>query len=467
MPPRPIVRARQRSRTALPAFAETLDPQFGQIGIDRVQIAFRGTWHISNGGQDGMSASEFKALLFSKQSETDWFLQPENNPRNVRLRTRAKPRTTLSAVNINVTGWSGLNTATEHGGTIRAEISANPTRTLAHLLAEHGDASDFLTTIETLPVSRFFALSQTPITRAFGTPDNWVEDADLALRCLGVDAFSAFMPMFVAKLTMLAANLLSPRDNTPLTQDGADIVLTEPGVEVRLHFGSAQVPQIECYFERHHSQAVAGVRAAVAAALVSVNYATVARYEQLASHWIEREDDCLTIATKVASGRRLLIYAKSRRRIRFEIKRLTKGNYRDLSLPTEPGNRLLEIFAMERTTLLTICRWENVGRLFEEVPEPSISDLTRLCGLIATACRAEDADVGPIMARLLEDGGVSRSGGEGISTTLVDRLCENGVLIRTSLRRRDIALARQRVALKPEYRAVIDTIARALITRAV
>ena len=452
--PRHIIRAQQRSRTALPSFREALNPLFHQTGVDRVQILLRGSWRVTDMAHDATSAADYKRLLASIQTDLDWFCLPESNRTDVRLKTRAQNTSTLSEVYVSVKGWPA-------NGTVLCKVVANPTRTLAHLIAEYGDVPDFLPSIEALPVSSFFARSRTPIAPSFASPDNWIADADRAEACLGADVFSAFLPIFVRQMFNLIVGLVSPRDSTPVTSDGTDIVMAEPGIEVRLDCGRIRVPQIECYFERHHSEAVAGVRAAVAAALVTLDHAKVARYDQYVSDWMEREDDCLSIATNLPNDRSLLIYAKSRRRIRFEVKRLKTGDYGGLPAPVGPDDKLLTILENERTNLLTACRWARVGALFVEPDQPAIGDLTRLCSLVATACFATGEDVEPVMARLFEDGGVGRS---ELSEALVKRLCDMGVLDRTSLRRKDRPLPTQRLALQPEYRAVIDSVAHALVT---
>lgn len=303
-----------------------------------------------------------------------------------------------------------------------------------------------------------------PNQSPFGTSDNWIEDADLALRCLGSDVFGTFLPLFSSKLIDLCTILVSPRVSTNVAVDGSDIVLAERGIEVRLNCGAINVPQIECYFERHHRQAVPGVRQAVAAALVTLDYALATRYEQITPFGMEREDDQLSISTKLAKDRRLLIYAKSRSRLRFEIKRLKKGDYRSLPTPAGPLHRLSAIFDTERRELLTACNWASVGALFVEPSQPTMSDLTRLCSLVAAACLAEGVDVEPVLARILEDGGASKSGGRPLSRSIVSRLTDAEVLERSHLRGRDHRKAAKRVALAPEYRAVIDNIAHALVT---
>lgn len=456
--PRHVIRARQRSRTALPAFTEELRPAFQQVAVDRVQIVLQGTWRTTNTPPDALSAQEFRALLSTAPAQMSWFRSPESRRRELRLRTLANNSSTLSMVDMVVNGWPATR------GNLVFRAAANPTRTLAHLLAQYGEEPDFLAAVSDLPVWSFFEATSEPVDTSFGSPDNWVEDYDLAQRCLGPDVFSAFLPLFSRKLIDLFAALASPRLSTTVTVDGSDLVLTESGIEVRLNCGAINVPQIECYFERHHSQAVPGVRQAVAAALVTLDYALATRYEQIASFGMEREDDKLSIAAKLARDRRLLIYAKSRTRLRFEIKRLKKGDYRSLAGPAGPFQRLTDIFDMERRDLLTACNWASVGALFAEPSQPTMSDLTRLCSLVAAACLAEGVEVEPVLARILEDGGASKSGGHLLPRSLVARLSVAGVLERSHLRSRDHRQTAKRVALTAEYRALIDNISHALVT---
>ena len=122
-PRRGIVRARERSSTALPAFTTTLNPTFQQTAVDRLQITLAGTWRtVPGAGAEATSASEYKELLGTYPAEFEWFRAPENNRSNVKIATRATPNATLSLVEVNVTGWPGSS------GTIKCKIHGNPTR---------------------------------------------------------------------------------------------------------------------------------------------------------------------------------------------------------------------------------------------------------------------------------------------------------------------------------------------------
>lgn len=458
-PRSPIVRARQRSRTALPAFTAALDPQFEQTGVDRLQVRLHGTWRASAGNGSDVIAQEYKDLLATSPLDIDWLTLPENNRTNVRIKSRATPRSTISELDINVTGWP------DRSGQIICKATVNPTRTLAHLMVTHPADGSFVQRVTDLPPALFFAPS-TGVTPGFGGPnsrDNWIEDADAARDCLGNDIASEFGPIFARQLLDLVTGLVAPRHTTRRSDDGADIVLNDPGLEVRLECGTIRVPQIETYFERHHAAAVAGVRAAVAAALITIEDARAVRYENRVSEWMARMDDSLALGFDVARERKIAVYAKHRRRLRFEVRRLRAGAYASLPVPSSPVARLVDILAMERRTLLTICRWSTIGDLFEEPNEPTISDLSRLCTYIAEAC-ADQIPVEPVMSRLLEDGGLNRGGEHGVPAPVVESLIRNGVLDRTIVRRRDRGVRTSRVALRPEYRAIIDAVARTLVT---
>jgi hypothetical protein len=451
-PRRHTVRARQRSRTSLPAFSRDLRPRLEEVGIDRLQFTVAGTWRTSGVGGDITTADDYKELLASLPGEVDWFRSPQNNRTNVRLQMRANSLSTLSAVDVDVNGWP------QRAGTIRVGVQANPTRTLAHLLAEYGDEAAFVDLIAHLPPAMFFAISSQHIPRAFGSPDNWLPDIDAAHRLIGSDPFAVYLPIFVAKVQELVSDLIAPHDSTRRAADGTDIVLAEPGIEVRMHWGNMRVPQAEAYFERHHVGAVAAVKSAATVALASLDRTMVARYEPQNSIWVEREDDCLTFGAALAKHHRFLVYAKAQRRIRFEIKRLGKGNHTGLPVAMAPIDRLLAILDKERMNLLSICRWPSIGAMFDEPDLPSIADLTRMCSLIAEACSAEGISVEPVMTRLLEDGGIGRSGREGIPESVVQRLCASGLLDRTCCRNRDIPQPMQRVSLTPVYRSLLDAI---------
>ena len=438
----PTIRARQRSRTALRAFSNNLIPALIEVGIDRVQISVSGSWHTR-------SLAEYREMVIGGTDFADWFRRTVTKNSFTTLQTRSTPPCTLGSVRARLGHPNGIPTY------LNFSLTANPTRTLAHLLAEHGGRDDFVSFIARLRPAQFFAMTDNFLPRGRGTLDNWVHNADLLFDCLGDDPFGQFLPIYVQQLKQFAAELFAPTLTARIEEVGENIRVIDDIATISLLWGGVRVPQIETYFERHHSQAIAAVHSFATRALANLNHATVRRFEVLASYFVERVDDGLLVGSNLTDLHRLAIYAKDKSRLRFEIRRNGKGSYPSIRHSTDPANHLLGIFELERQNLLSQCRWPHVGEMFDEPSRPSIADLSSLCSIIAEACQSEGVPPRPIFHILLEEGGVLRRGSEVMPERLVARLFAAGVLNRSSIRQRDINRPRHWLALREEHRVVI------------
>ena len=458
--PSRFVRARQRSRNALRAFDRSLTPALAEVGVDRLQIRIGGSWSVSvTSHPDAMSVGEYFDLLGSSH-EVDWFRLPERLSNGMLIQTRSNPATTLGPLEIS------LNGRNEGRGRLSVILKgANPTRTLAHLLADLGHEPAFPDIVAALGPFQFFAHAGTQIPRAIGSnADNWLSDPDLVLQCLGADPFSVFLPIYVDQLQRLIAEMLFPVALNRFVADGAQTTLHHHGLAIRLDWGEVRVPQIECYFERHHVGAVGAVRAAAAVALAETDMTDVHRYSRPTSDWVERQDDCLSIGIPLNDRYRLWIYAKSPTRFRFEVRRMKKGDYAALDRPALPRDRLLAIMNMERCHLLNAANWLRIGAMFDEQPNPQITDLTRLCFLIAQVCTEHGGDLQGVMARLFEDGGISRNGYDDLPEAVLEGLRHAGVLHRVVVGQRDHRRPVKRYSLSPAYRHLMDVVMAGLVS---
>lgn len=449
-----FVRARQRSRTALRAFASPLLPLIEEVGIDRWQLSVTGQWRTTN-NVDELTPQQIAELLTIPPIEVDWFRAPERTRYGMKLSSRSKTNSTLGEMVFKVESRGG------HNGTLSAWLkNANVTRALSHLLSEHGETSDFLSVIRALEPFDFFSRSSHFISRSFGGGgDNWLPDADLVRRCLGADPFGAFLPVYVDQLHRLVASVLSTPVAGPFVRDGTDVIVEDDEVTSRWQWGDVRVPQIECYFERHHARAIGTVRMAANVALDSLDKVDARRYDPMNSDFVERTGDCFSISTQLNERYRLKIYAKGRSRIRFEVVRVGKGDYGSI----HQQDRLLAIMNLERQNLLSQARWSTVGQFFNEQRSPQLNDLARLCSLIADVCVAHRVPIEPILARLLEDGGACSNADGLVPDAILLKLHRIGVVDRQIVRRQDHRLPEKRYTLSSEYRNVMQLIRTALI----
>lgn len=424
-----------------------------EIGIDRWQMNVTGHWRTPD--RVGVySPQEVVELLTTPPLEVDWFRNPERTSKGMKLCSRSRAGSTLGEIEFRVERREG-----RQGGLSAWLKNANATRTLAHLLADHAGSSDFLHTIRNLGPFDFFRQASRAIPKSFGGGgDNWLPDPDLVLHNLGPDPFGAFLPVYVDQLQRLIVTVLSPSILATYGTEGAGVIAFDADVACRWDWADVRVPQIECYFERHHARALGAVRGAATAALASLDRVDARRYDAMESDFIERSGDCLSIGTNLNDRYRLKVYAKSRSRIRFEVMRNGKGDYGGLARPVRPSDRLLSILQMERENAVTAARWPNVGQLFDEHPLPQTDDVARLFSRIAEACAVHQVQMEPVMARLLEDGGGCLNGDGALPNALLLDLCRRGVLARHVVRRQDHRLPEKRYALTPAYRHLVQTI---------
>ncbi len=455
-PSSPIIRARQRSRTKLPAFSPALMPRFEQVGVDRLQIKAVGNWHAVRDRPDSMTAEEYLDNAQTAHTEVSWFRQPQRTTNKVSIALRARANCTIGEMAVKVTKSSVI------GGQIHVDITGNPTRTLAHLIASYGERQDFISHIQQIPYSEFFERTANDFQKALGAKDNWLPDSNLVFERLGTDAYSVFLPIYVEQIREVIASVLAPSFTTRRTFDGTDDVMTEGGLAVRLNWGSVRVPQIECFMERHHSSAIAAVRTGAINMLNCVDSARARTYLNERSHWVERIDDSVSITTATNDTHNLSIYAKAPRRIRFELKRHGRGDYSSLPFPTSPGDRLMGIMNLERANFIAGAQWEVIGPMFEDGPRPTLPDLVGLCAAVSEVCVAHGQNVRLVLERLLSDAGLSVAGHDGLPASFVRALQTAGLVQRVSIRRRDHRRPTKRYCLTPHYAAVADAAALAM-----
>lgn len=433
---RGVVRVRQRSRTALRAFANPLMPVFEETGVDQLQVRVKGSWQSSN---PSLTGSDYRAIVSEYDPRIDWLKSPVQQSNKLTLDTRHSPASTVS-VRIVVKDV-GHNRAA-----IAIQFRGNPTRTLAHLLRRYRDDDGCADRMDELSALEFF--SKTPdVPVGLDGGDNLIADIDAARIAFGDDIFTVFLPTYVAKLRALSIVLLShdPFDAAHSEEGGADVLRSSDGV-VLIDWDRAQAPQMETYFERYHGSARAVVRSAAQNVLTKLDHAIVRHHLSDAS--FERESDLFSMRCRLPYERTLSAYAKLGDRLRFEISRKNAGRYADPQ-PLGASGRLLSIFSSERRALLTACPWAVVGELFAEHEVPVADDLLALIEIVSRCCAVVGVAAEPIMEMLMVDGGMSMT---SANRPLIDALVRGGLITRTKLWKKDHPLPR-RYSLTPRYLA--------------
>ena len=444
-----IVRARQRSRNSLRAFADPLAPSLDETGIDRLQVRIKG---VCRSTQRGSSARDYRSLVSTSHPEIDWIGTPRTSPSQTKIVTRSNIAATIGFELV-------ARDRDDYHSTLSIDYACNPTRTLAHLLHRFRSSDDIQQAVAEISAVEFFtATSDAPLSLDHQT--NWLADPDLAHRAFGDDVFTAFLPVYVMQLRAISSLLVSPDLYSGVVEEGADDVIRSDAYEVRLDWARAAAPQAETYFERHHGSAQAVVRSAAQNVLTKLDHATVRHY--LYETGFERRGDLFSMRCRLPQDRELSMYAKDRNRLRFEVSRKKAGRY---PAPVQPGasGRLLAILASEREGLLTALQWRVVGELLSEHPVPVVADLVALVTLTASACAESRTSLHATFSALVADGGISETES---NTALIASLVRSGVIERTTLRRRDHGMPR-RFALRDPYLAAFDTVLDALSTNVV
>lgn len=320
---------RHRARDgSLLGFTRELNPQEFEWQVDKLSIIVNGTWRTP-------AAEEFFREQLGIPS-VDWFTSPTLERGNLVVSTVRRENSSLGNLRLSI---SQLH---QPQGGIKVALDCNPTRTFAHILATAPDNGYIFDYLHNLDALEFFSLAPAShIALSLDDKTNWLRSPQLARQRLGGSINEMFLPVFATKLKSLLTLLLG----TTSRDDGNDQVMDyNTGASARLHWGQIRVPQIESYFERHHSSAVAAVRRASMKVLAADHTSTATMYRD--NPEFERDQDCFKLSLPIMEQRKLVIYAKTHSRIRFEVRRDKKGRYGRLPPPTGPIDRLLNIIAL-------------------------------------------------------------------------------------------------------------------------
>ncbi len=432
------VRARQRDRaTSLPGFDRDFAPQTREWGIEKLQLKITGRWRTSLG-----SGPEFFAQRLSDQGLAS-LRRPEHRGSTISVESVHPSPLTISRLKITAMRCNG------NDGALVVDLSANPTRTLASLIARFGQREDFRAHIFTLSALTFFGLaagpSQAPPSLDGG--DNYLPERPAARQLIGDDPFAAFMPIYIMQVQALLSRVLSENDGGTELDGGEQVVRSLDGL-IRLDWNSAAVPQIETYFERFHRNAVVAVRGAATSLLDADTATRVTLYPAYQTQpSLERSADALSLTAAVAltvDNRHILsVYAKTPSRIRFEVRRHSRGRYSsrvaggDGLLQPEHTTRLLHILLnVERHDASRLILWSELFGFFQKQDVPTVGDLAHLMNTVFQAANGSAELFNLLTERLMIDGGLSVGVDERITRAAVTHLERAGVIERGRIRHR-------------------------------
>lgn len=439
-PRRRFVRARQRDRAdAFPGFDRTFAPRLFEWCIDRFTFTLHGSWRTDEGSGQTLFENRFDDPI------APWLCVPVGTGYKRSVVTRKVSSFTVGRIAIVATG------CTRQEGRIAVEATVNPTRTLSALLLQYGDREDFVHAISELDALTFFRRppSTNRLPLSLDGNDNYLPSRPSARHALPPDPFEQFMPIYLSKMRSMIGRAIAAVAGE-VENDGTEQVFSPAHAEIRINWGAVEVPQIESYFERYHSRAVAAVRTAGVAVIDGDPRPLLRLYPHEPD--FERHADCYRVSLTATDRHRLIIYAKTAERIRFEVKRHGRGRYDGIGAGTAPDHRLLGIlFQVERPEANRLLDWLEIFRQFDEPDAPALGDLVELIASILRAANGDEREARTLVERLFVDGGLSPDLYPEIDAAAIRALSRAGVIAPTSLRSRHRAGQRRRYALTSDY----------------
>ncbi|WP_447931864.1 hypothetical protein [Sphingopyxis fribergensis] len=437
-----FIRARQRDRAAsIVGFSANLSPAIEQVGIDKLEVSVAGHWICHSGNGEAMFRNR---LAFP---DVQWFNTPQASPQSMTVSmSRSRNGSTITECKVRIASTRSQQ------GTININLSVNPTRTLAHLLARFGNElspAELWSEIASLSPVSFFAKAEAGlISSSLDGSDNWLPATRYVRDRLGGDPWEHFLPIYVDRLRVVCNALLMEALVDPANEPTNRV--PSPMGDVSLHWGDVRVSSVETYFERYHRHAISTVRRGGNALLAADHSVDFWRYLPAATSF-HRENARFSVSMKLPGTRRLAIYAKLRDRLRFEIRRKGKGDYSRLASPTDGNMRLLGILEQERRALLGAVEWEAIGELFAGPDHPEIADIETLIEQVCASCGQEASFAAEILNRLLFDGAITEA---DVPRAIIGNLRKRGIVDRQLIRVRDINGRTKRFALTAPYRDV-------------
>ncbi len=464
-PAQRVVRARQRDRAnSLPGFDRDFAPQPHEWGIDKLMLSVSGAWRT----QLADGREYFRQRLTDPSAPFRWLNRVVEQQGAITVQTLRPLPLTIGRIAVRASRCMTQN------GRVTVDIVANPTRTLAALLVRLGGGADFRFRIFRMEAFDFFASpnAEQSLPPSLDGGDNYLPEHPGARDALGPDPFSTFMPIYLAHLRELVARILAEH-TVEMRVEGSEQVFSSDDGSMRLDWGEAKVPQIETYFERFHRHAQAAVRTA-GSAVIDGDTNVVLRLHNARSvvPYVERSGDRFAVAASINLGldnrHDLVVYAKTERRIRFEVRRSRRGRY-DSVPETERvatrnavDERLLRIMLdVERHDAERLVRWRDLFEAFDEPDTPGIGDLAALITAISSASGSGEV-FRLILNRIVVDGGISAGTDARVPNEVLARLVRVGVLERARIRTRRPNSQLDRYRLTGMYRSLHQQLIAAL-----
>ena len=465
-PSRYVPRALSRNRIGLRPLSDRFLPSLEEMGIDRLLISTEAI--VRNRNPHSRAAADtyhdnFPHVIGATLIE--WFQNPSSGMGHAKAVKSRKNSQTLGSIDIRLSPQASAPQIFK----VAIKIAANPTRTLAHLLAHYGEHPDFLEHISGLSLTDFFTLSDA-VERSLDRNDNYIRDWRMAREHLGPDPFASFLPCYLDKVREFCIATITPDEFVEPQVQGELVGLVHDGIEVEWNTANINLTEFEVYFERADSLAVGRMREAAFGALDRLRIVESALF--LGGYVSDFEGSTLTVQRDIASlqitaplqnKNTLKIYPKTSARIRFEVCRRGPPRWDEGAEQSfGPMERALGRMEQERSRWLPhgpmALRWRNALNLFEVPPRPQIGDLLRLIDNITTIAVRYSISPSRIISPLLADGGIVANLAD-VPVNVLRALESRNILERVSIQRRAEGPQSARFALHEQYRAVVQELA--------
>lgn len=427
--------ARERNRQGIRAYGENTSGEATDALIDRAQFTVTGT--LAAKSPDAVH--RFAEAIGSGEAVR---LFGPVRPQGRRWTAKSNDTTTISHAELTI--WD----LPERGG-FKLTVAVNPIRTLGHILDSYtfGD-------IEGLTPYEFFAKRPEPRAAAITLDgnDNMVADYlafSGTLPATYVQRVATYLDLFERALVQrLLVELCPPDRGYTLRTDGDAWLAESDDLTVRLEWGALTVSQCEVCWERRDEQTLARVHALADDMLLSARSVEVpifTRPSRKRPISVERELGAIAVRIPLPGDVTVVVYAKSRDRLRFEV-RYSK-NLPDMvrSKMQSSGRTLVQWFNAIREHAASRLRWSDLHQRLQPQHVLTVDALTELTLAVADAATGKRKPKrNAIIRELLLHGAITATSSDGEAPFgILDRLARRGVLEHVPLLSRDAKIGRR------------------------
>jgi len=343
---------------------------------------------------------------------------------------------------------------------IKLSLFLNPTRTRAQAIRRNNAA------LESLSLRDFFrrlppvreAFSEhgvvSPDGDALDENDNFFWNADEAggttpdARARSRDEF---LPLYERRLIDLVHYLLSPFPDAPVERD--TLGAGRGHVCLNLDWGGLNVRHAEIYVERFTTDAPAIVHRLHDRGLSLARSIRASKFTTPACVISEAEHGLAHLVVPLTGSRNidLSIYAKTAKRVRFEVRYRHEFSGVIRHRAAKDETRLASALSCLLRDAIKRMPWSELRRACQIGPEANPSDIVELVTAIQSACQDHPSLFPHLADRILLTGGVSNHEKDhpGIGT-VIKRLTRAGILERWQVQQKEARTGR-RYALAPSH----------------